>query len=122
VEVVIGEESLMHQALVVVAAVVAVVATLDEIETETETETETEISIEMIEFLLQGGMNLFHLEVEMKAGVLVVEGVLEVIGVRVRGPVRSAHRREEETVMIDSSSLTSCPLLLMYDISSFLQA
>ena len=107
-EVVIGGESLMHLALVVVAAVVAVVvATLGEIETGTGTGTGTEISIETIEFLLQGGMNLLHLEVEMKAGVIAVEGVVEVLAVRVRGPVRTAHQREEETVMIDSSSFTS---------------
>ena len=118
-EVVIGGESLMHLALVVVAAVVAVVvATLGEIETGTGTG--TEISIETIEFLLQGGMNLLHLEVEMKAGVIVVEGVVEVIGVRVRGAVRGPHR-EEETVMIDSF-LTFCPLLLMYGVLSFPQA
>ena len=96
----------MHQALVVVAAaVVAVVATLDEIDTEIGTG--TEISIEMIEFLPLGGMNLLHL------GVIVVEGVEGVIGVRVRGPVRSAHHREEETVMIDLS-LPS----VAYDLSS----
>lgn len=95
----------MHLALVVVAAVVAVVATLDEIETERGTG--TEISIEMIEFHLRGGMNLLHLEVEMKAGMIVAEGVVEVLAVRVRGPVRTAHQREEETVMTDSSSLTS---------------
>ena len=93
----------MRLALVVVEAVVAVVATLDEIETERGTGTET--SIEMIEFLLQGGMNLLHLEVEMKAGVIVVEGVVEVVEVivvRLRGAARGAHR-EEETVMIDPS-------------------
>jgi hypothetical protein len=113
VEVVIGEESLMHLPPVVVAVVVAVVVTLDEIEIERGIGT----SIEMIESLLQEGMNLLHLEVEMKPGAVVAEGVVVVIGVRVRGPVRVAHHREEETVMTDSS--TFYPLLLLYDILSF---
>ena len=66
-EVVIGEESLMHLALVVV---VVGVATLDEID------------------MILGEMNLLHLEAE--AG---VEGVVEVIGIRDRHP-RAVHREE----------------------------
>jgi len=84
VEVVIGEESLMHLALVVV---VVGVATLDEIETETEID------------MTLGEMNLLHLEVE--AG---VEGVVEVIGIRDRRPLRAAHP-EEETGAINFSAL-----------------
>lgn len=96
VEVVIGEESLMHLAVAVVAVEVVVVVTLDEIETG------TEISIDMIlEFLLQGEMNRLHLEVDMEAEVI-VEGAVGAIGVHDRGPVRGPHR-EEGTVTIDPS-------------------
>ena len=75
---------------------VAVLVILDVIETERGTEILTGI---ILEFLLQGEMNPFHHEVEV--GVNVEEGVVEVTGVRDRGPVRGAHR-EEGTVMIDS--------------------
>jgi len=75
VAVVIGEESLMHLALVVVVVEVAVVVTMDETETETET-----------------------------VGVEGVEGD-EAIGIRDRGPVRGAHRDEEIVTIDSRSPL-----------------
>ena len=86
----------MHLVPVVVVAVeVAVVVNLDAIERGTERGTGTSIGMILV-FLLQGETSPLHLGVEEVEG---VEGVVEVIGVHDRGPVRGAP--EEETVTIE---------------------